>query len=821
MTTDYLIKGLIIGFSIAAPVGPIGVLTIKHTLSEGRTSGFVTGMGAAMADTVYGIIAAFGLTAISSFLLSHEFWIKLIGGLFLLYLGVKSFITKPSSKAANVDSKGLFNNFISTFFLTVTNPATILSFLAIFASLGLGTTKTDYSSSMTLVLGIFIGSALWWLILSSIVSFFQAKITPDKLVWINRLSGLIIISFGLFALYSCKIITGKTKNEMKKYFLSVVILITFTGVKAQNNELDSLLLVLKSASDDTSKIALLEAISDVAADGEWQKYNAQMGSLAKMLMVSSDSAVVKFAKSGYAGYLNNVAYDLTERGNLVEALDYFSKSVRINQELGLIDRLANNFSSIGSINERLGNYNEALTSYRNALLILEKTGNKPYQMATYNNCGSLYIRLNKSDSALHYFRKALVILESSKIQNAVASVLLSHLGDLMVSTNKLDSARYYYSRGLEMSTILGDEIGKARSLIGLAKLRLNVGDRVGAKTLGLKSLKHAQVAQKPQEILKAAVFLKKMFVSDGKFEEAYNMYQLEISSRDSILSVENQKAAIRHQFKFDYDLKEAKAKTEQEKKDVIAQKELQRHKFVRNGFISGFAVVMIFAGVFFTQRNKIKKGKKLSDELLLNILPTEVAEELKQKGSAEPQMIDQVTVLFTDFKGFTQLSEKLSPKNLVGEINECFSEFDHIMEKYGVEKIKTIGDAYMAAGGLPTSNTTHALDVVSAALEIQHFMLKQREKKESEGKLYFEIRIGVHSGPVVAGIVGVKKFAYDIWGDTVNTASRMESSGEVGQVNISGTTYEFVKNEFKCVHRGKVQAKGKGEIDMYFVDGKI
>jgi threonine/homoserine/homoserine lactone efflux protein len=201
--TDYLIKGLIIGFSIAAPVGPIGVLTIKRTLTEGRISGFVTGMGAAMADTVYGIIAGFGLTAISSFLLTQEFWIKLIGGLFLLFLGVKSFVTKPASKAANVDSKGLLNNFISTFFLTITNPTTILSFLAIFAGLGLGTTKTDYSSSMTLVLGIFIGSALWWLILSSIVSSFQSKITPDRLIWINRLSGLIIISFGLFALYSC------------------------------------------------------------------------------------------------------------------------------------------------------------------------------------------------------------------------------------------------------------------------------------------------------------------------------------------------------------------------------------------------------------------------------------------------------------------------------------------------------------------------------------------------------------------------------------------------------------------------------------------
>jgi threonine/homoserine/homoserine lactone efflux protein len=203
MTTNYLIKGLIIGFSIAAPVGPIGVLTIKRTLTEGRISGFVTGLGAATADSVYGIIAGFGLTAISSFLLTQEFWIKLIGGSFLLFLGFKSFAAKPASKAANVNSKGLLNNFISTFFLTITSPATILSFLAIFAALGLGTTITYYSSSMLLVLGIGLGSALWWFILSSIVSFFQSHLTPNKLIWINRLSGLIIITFGLLALYSC------------------------------------------------------------------------------------------------------------------------------------------------------------------------------------------------------------------------------------------------------------------------------------------------------------------------------------------------------------------------------------------------------------------------------------------------------------------------------------------------------------------------------------------------------------------------------------------------------------------------------------------
>jgi ligand-binding sensor domain-containing protein/class 3 adenylate cyclase len=220
------------------------------------------------------------------------------------------------------------------------------------------------------------------------------------------------------------------------------------------------------------------------------------------------------------------------------------------------------------------------------------------------------------------------------------------------------------------------------------------------------------------------------------------------------------------------------------------------------------------------EKKEVEKLYNRSEDLLLNILPSEVAEELKAKGSAEAKMIDEVTVLFTDFKGFTQLSEKLTPKALVAEINECFSAFDHIMEKYGVEKIKTIGDSYMAAGGLPTANKTHPEDVVNAALEIQQYMAAHKANKEAAGELYFEIRIGIHSGPVVAGIVGVKKFQYDIWGDTVNTASRMESSGEVGKVNISGTTYELVKDKFTCEYRGEIEAKHKGMMGMYFVSAE-
>jgi len=219
-------------------------------------------------------------------------------------------------------------------------------------------------------------------------------------------------------------------------------------------------------------------------------------------------------------------------------------------------------------------------------------------------------------------------------------------------------------------------------------------------------------------------------------------------------------------------------------------------------------------------RNKlIEKEKQKSDDLLLNILPAETAEELKETGEAAAKSYKMVTVLFSDFKNFTMVAEKLSPEKLVAEINHYFSAFDHIVQKHEIEKIKTIGDAYMCAGGLPHANMTNPVDVVMAALEIQEFMDKDKIERQKLDKPVFEIRIGIHSGPIVAGIVGIKKFAYDIWGDTVNIASRMETSGEEGKVNISGATYQLVKDKFNCTHRGKIEAKNKGTIDMYFVDG--
>jgi len=210
--------------------------------------------------------------------------------------------------------------------------------------------------------------------------------------------------------------------------------------------------------------------------------------------------------------------------------------------------------------------------------------------------------------------------------------------------------------------------------------------------------------------------------------------------------------------------------------------------------------------------------RQKSEKLLLNILPKDVAIELKEKGFAEPVLFESVSVMFTDFKGFTQIAETLSPQELVKDLDACFVQFDKISERYNLEKLKTIGDSYMCAGGIPKRNKTHAIDCCLAALEIQNFMNLMKKLKEEQGFPYWELRLGIHTGPLVAGVIGERKFAYDVWGDTVNTASRMESSGTPGRINISYTTYELVKEFFDCEYRGEVNAKNKGTVKMYYLN---
>ena len=221
------------------------------------------------------------------------------------------------------------------------------------------------------------------------------------------------------------------------------------------------------------------------------------------------------------------------------------------------------------------------------------------------------------------------------------------------------------------------------------------------------------------------------------------------------------------------------------------------------------------------QKDMIQFEKERSEKLLLNILPKSTSEELMRTGKATPRSYEAATVMFTDYVLFTTIAEKLTPRELVEDLDYCFGSFDDIIKKYGIEKIKTIGDAYMCVSGVPVPVATHAIDMVKAGLEIQQFMQDWKKSKLAKGQTPFELRVGIHTGPLTAGVVGKQKFAFDIWGSTVNLASRLEAGGAPDRVNISGSTFELVKSEFNCSYRGKIAIKNKGEIDMYFVESPL
>ncbi len=311
-----------------------------------------------------------------------------------------------------------------------------------------------------------------------------------------------------------------------------------------------------------------------------------------------------------------------------------------------------------------------------------------------------------------------------------------------------------------------------------------------------------------------------------------------LSETESMLmSSEMQNKRIQERLQFQEDSVKILRK-EQEVQDLqlkASELELNAQKAKNNLYIIVAAIslsLLSVIGVLFFARQKtlrelkeknkiIQEEKRRSDELLLNILPEEVMHELKAHGKTTAKNYSKATVLFADIKDFTTISEKLSPDDLIQGLDAYFERFDKVIEKYDIEKIKTIGDAYVCAGGVPTKSEGNPHLVVQAALDFTYEIDKLRRERLAEGKIPFEFRIGIHTGQLVAGVIGIRKFAYDIWGDTVNMAARMEQCSEAGKINISGTTYDLVKDKFACIYRGKIEAKNKGEIDMYFVEKAI
>lgn len=526
---------------------------------------------------------------------------------------------------------------------------------------------------------------------------------------------------------------------------------------------------------------------------------------------------------GVATTLGNIGLIYKGQGDHVKAIGYYSESLHISEKTGEKKGEASMLSNIGVIYDEQGDLDQALDYHTRSLHLREELGDK-YGIATsLNNIGLVYKDRGDFAKALDFQHRSLRVCEEANLRKDMANAL-NNIGLIHGMMGEYEQALRYHQQSLKVREELGDRSGMANALNTIAGIRRKQSRPAEAMPHAERALALAQDAGEPRVIEESALELYELYKLRGQHANALQMHELFIAMRDSIMSEENQKEVMRQQLRYDFEKREALLVAEQEKKDAIAAEQMKRREQQRNAMLGGLVLMCGLAGVSYcSYRVKradnviISKEKARSEELLLNILPHEVAEELKQKGSADARLIDEVTVLFTDFKGFTQLSEALSPQQLVADLNECFSTFDRICTKHGIEKIKTIGDAYMAAGGLPVPSATHAQDVVKAALEMRDFIEEGKRRKLEAGLPYFEIRIGIHTGPVVAGIVGIKKFQYDIWGDTVNTASRMESSGEVGKVNISETTYQLVKDRFTCEYRGEVEAKGKGKLGMYFV----
>jgi class 3 adenylate cyclase len=393
-----------------------------------------------------------------------------------------------------------------------------------------------------------------------------------------------------------------------------------------------------------------------------------------------------------------------------------------------------------------------------------------------NQIGNCHQKLGQYHKARDFFENA--ISEASESYNTIIKAMATiNLGETLLELNKPNRALEFFDQGLDMARLLEYSELERDALFGLYR----------ANNL---------LNETPKAL-------------------SYHEYYQKIADSLNRAEIENIKAnSVEMQLK----------KRDYEKQNLqfqLQRKEDQQAKIYLYIGIGLLALVLLGLTnrFLFMRRSKkaISKEKDRSDALLNNILPEETAEELKANGSIKARQFDQITVLFTDFKGFSVIAEQVSPEKLVDSVDYYFKHFDGIVEKYGLEKIKTIGDAYMCAGGLPKPNETHPEDVLNAAIEMRDFVEKTLQNPPPNIHP-FEIRIGLNTGPVVAGVVGVKKFAYDIWGSTVNFAARMESKSEPGRINVSESTYQLLKDKYNFTYRGELEVKNGQVLKMYFAE---
>ena len=461
-----------------------------------------------------------------------------------------------------------------------------------------------------------------------------------------------------------------------------------------------------------------------------------------------------------------------------------------------------------------GKYDEAIEQAAKAFLIAEQLVDKEKMAVALNKEATSLIRKTKRVSRNR--KKAKEKFEKSLFHLAVVN-------NPSLRVNNLTQLRWLAERDKdkEQAAIYQNQIAEVKRLIETSAknealtdnkevLESQVNQLAVQKKVLSKRVKSLSEAQLESELV---IALQKNQVDSFKHEAARD--SLILQQKELILAEQASKLQLQQSH---IDLQNSQ----------LDLQKSQRNFFLALAGIVGLLAVGAFLRYFETKRHFailqtkneiIEEEKKKSENLLLNILPSVVANELKVNGVAKARKYEDATVLFSDFKNFSGIAESLSPERLVHELDFYFKTFDEVIGKYQLEKIKTIGDAYMCVGGLPEENPNNPLEMVKAALEIQDILEKLKQERIVKGEPFFEARIGIHTGPLVAGVVGSRKFAYDVWGDTVNVAARLESKSEAGKVNISAATYDKIKSTFACEFRGKIPIKNRGEVDMYFVKG--
>lgn len=626
---------------------------------------------------------------------------------------------------------------------------------------------------------------------------------------------------------------------------------------AQNAKADSLKAIIATMREDTAKVnALLDLSSSVfRSEPDTAIIYAEQGiQLAKQLQFQKgigyalkNIGLAYYIKSDFAEVLNywhqsldifksiddqqgisnlnnNIGAVHFNYGDDPKALEFYLESLKAAEQLGDQLRMATALTNIGAIYfKKPATHDKAFDYYLRAMAISEATGNQSAIGTSAVNLGELYTEKKEYLSALANFEKALNAMEET---GGNASYVLMNMGKVYALQDSLDQAVYFHKAAIQNAEKKNAKFQLAQSLIGLANTFQKKGYNQQALDHYLQAEAIAKGSKWKVELKDIYLGLSKSYAGLSNYENAFKYQDLFNTMRDTLYDIESDRRMTNIQFQFDLEKKEAEIELLKKDKD-LNQVTIQRARIARNFLFAVAGLLAIILGGIYYQYWFAQKSNKVilaernrAEEILLNILPSDTAEELKEKGFVEAKRFEKTTVLFTDFKEFTKMAEFHSPENLVKSIDYYFTRFDEITSRHQLEKIKTIGDAYMCAGGLPVSNESNPKDAVSAAIEIADFVQSVKDN-QPEGILPFDIRIGINTGPVVAGVVGTKKFQYDIWGATVNVAARMESSSQAGKINISENTYRLIKEEFACEYRGKIAAKSGQEFKMYYVKHPI